>query len=127
MARTTTVWCLTVLFVNFILFGCSIIYIHFSQKVDINRSSETKSYFQWNKQKSPTLVGSHSKTRNAVDTIREVLDAEYDQQDLLNFYSLVEKQLTLGVQCVKATSDIKVNFTNVPSNNTMIAVSTKNK
>jgi hypothetical protein len=114
----------TLVLISFILFGS---YVCFYRRVTINRSSETKLYVQSNRWQSSTLVESYSKTRNAVDIIRDVLDAEYNRQDLLNFYSLVEKRLTLGVQCAKAKSDIKVNVVNVPSNNLNTTISLKDR
>jgi hypothetical protein len=93
------------------IFFLYVIYVAHSQHVN-EEPSKTRLYL------SSNLLRSRLQTRNAIDTIRELLEAEYDQKDLLNFYSLVDKQLSLGIRCPEATSQSQMKLTIVSSNDT---------
>lgn len=54
----------------------------------------------------------------AIEFIKNTLDNEYNQEDLVTFYELVEKEFTLGLRCMRKTiQSPTITITNV--NNTV--------
>jgi hypothetical protein len=94
-----------------------VVYVRYSQE-PYNRLSMIMSRIQLNTKQSSTLMKSHSKFPNSINTIRNLLEAEYDHEDLLNFYSLVERELNLGLRCLRMKNTSQANLTIVSSNGT---------
>ena len=66
----------------------------------------------------------NQKQTKAVHLIRNILENEYDHQDLMRFYQLVENEFTSGLRCTrnsKQPSSIPPNLTENPeiNNNTI--------
>ena len=66
----------------------------------------------------------YQKQTNAVHLIRNILENEYDHQDLMTFYQLVENEFASGLRCTrnsKQPSSIPSNLTGNPkiNNNTI--------
>jgi hypothetical protein len=51
--------------------------------------------------RSTIPIDGYQKQNYAIKFIRNILENEYDHQDLMTFYNLVEKEFSLGLRCTK--------------------------
>jgi hypothetical protein len=54
-----------------------------------------------NKPTTPIDTYGYQKPNSAIKFIRNILENEYDHEDLLTFYKLVEKEFALGLRCTR--------------------------
>jgi uncharacterized protein YpmS len=90
---------LTLLFLNTFL-GC-IYFIHEEKEQEINQNIISTST-TWKKIFTPQQQNqSFIETTNAIKFIQNILEREYNQDDLIKFYNYVQKEYSLGLKCTR--------------------------
>ncbi|CAF3066613.1 unnamed protein product [Rotaria socialis] len=101
-----------------------IYYIHGQKEDDIDANVIATNTLLHRRQHSPYGI----KTIKPIESIKKILEKEYNRDDLMNFYNHVQKEYSLGLKCTRIKSTpatlIKLNVTKQIKNNTRI-ISTK--